>query len=451
MSNNALQSALVTLVAQFIRRHRLMDESHRYLVALSGGADSVALLRVLLALGYEVEAAHCNFHLRAEESDRDEAFCKQLCERLHVPFHVAHFETREFAEAHHLSIEMAARQLRYGYFRQLVSDIGAAGVVVAHHRDDSVETVLMNLIRGTGLHGLTGIDPEHDGVIRPLLCVGRQQIVDFLDTLRQDYVTDSSNLVDDVVRNKIRLNILPLMREVNPSVASSVAAMAERMREVAEVYDAEMGRRAQEARVSTDHHDAVAYRLEGISSEGLLFHILHPMGFKPKIIEEVGRAVNDRNWGASFLSESSEVLVDRDLLFIVPRKSPFRPMRLPVCGRYVVGERQALTVEEQVVGDGFHISRSNDCVTLDAAKVCFPLVLRTVRPGDRFAPLGMRGSKLVSDFLTDLKVGVLDRRRQMVVADAENRIVWVVGRRPAHPCRITDSSVKAIVMKWERG
>ena len=164
-------------ISDFIGKHQLLSRDGLHLVALSGGADSVALLRVLCHLGYRVEAAHCNFHLRGEESDRDEEFVKDLCQKLNIPLHLIHFETAEYASLHQVSIEMAARELRYGYFRQLRDDIGAETVCVAHHRDDAVETLLMNLLRGAGIHGLTGIRPRNGHIVRPLLGVSRQEIL----------------------------------------------------------------------------------------------------------------------------------------------------------------------------------------------------------------------------------------------------------------------------------
>ena len=176
-------------VDAYIKRYKLLEPSKLYIVALSGGADSVALLLLLKNAGFNVHAAHCNFHLRGAESDRDEAFCEQLCVDKNIPFHRAHFDTRAYAELHKVSIEMAARELRYRWFEQLREDIGAAGICVAHHRDDSVETVILNMVRGTGVHGLAGIRPQNGYILRPLLCVSRAEIEDFLAERGQKYVT----------------------------------------------------------------------------------------------------------------------------------------------------------------------------------------------------------------------------------------------------------------------
>ena len=224
-------------VEAYINKHKLLETSNLYLAALSGGADSVALLLLLKEGGFNVHAAHCNFRLRGAESDRDEAFCVELCRQQGVELHRAHFDTREYAAVHKVSIEMAARELRYRWFSQLREDIGASGVCVAHHRDDSVETVLLNLVRGTGLRGLTGIQPRNGDVLRPLLCVSRAEIEQYLTDRGQGYVTDSTNLEADVMRNKIRLQLIPLLKTLNPSVCSAIAQMADNVSGAQQVLD----------------------------------------------------------------------------------------------------------------------------------------------------------------------------------------------------------------------
>ena len=239
------------------------------------------------------------------------------------------------------------------------------------------------------------------------------------------------------------------MREINPSVSQSIADMAEKLCKVAEVYDEEMGRRVENARVETGAEEVSAYRIEQVTSEGLLFHILYPLGFKPKCIEDAFLAVTRRSTGASFLSDAYEMVVDREMLFVMPLQKSFETKRIPITGRYVISPQTSFIVEESVVSEGFTPSRDPWCATLDAEKVEFPLFLRPVEPGDRFSPLGMKGTKLVSDFLTDQKVNVVERRRQLVVTDSHNHILWLVGRRPAHLCRITPSTSKVLILRWE--
>ena len=229
-------------VADFIAKQGLLTPEGLHLVAVSGGADSVALLLVLKQLGYHVEAVHCNFHLRGEESDRDETFVKNLCSEQDVILHLTHFDTKEYAAIHQVSIEMAARALRYHYFEQLRQDIGAETVCVAHHRDDAVETLLMNLMRGAGIHGLTGIHSKNGFVVRPLLGISRDEIEYYLCQQGQSYVTDSTNLEPDVLRNKIRLQLLPLMEQIQPGTHENIARSAYYLSEAEKVYNAGISR-----------------------------------------------------------------------------------------------------------------------------------------------------------------------------------------------------------------
>ena len=210
-------------VVQYIERHKLFSLDDKILVALSGGADSVALLRLLLSLGYTCEAAHCNFHLRGAESDRDEHFVRQLCLEHRVTLHTVHFNTEQEAKERHISIEMAARELRYAWFEKTREACSAAVIAVAHHQDDSVETLLLNLIRGTGINGLRGIRPRNGHIVRPLLCLDRKEIVGYLESIGQAYVTDSTNLTDDYTRNRIRHHIIPAMQALNPAAERTVS------------------------------------------------------------------------------------------------------------------------------------------------------------------------------------------------------------------------------------
>lgn len=434
-------------VSGFIGRNSLLRRQGRYLVALSGGADSVALLLVLKQLGYNIEAVHCNFHLRGKESDRDEDFCKELCDKHGVAFHVVHFDTRTYAELHKVSMEMAARELRYGYFEKLRNDIGADGICVAHHRNDSVETVLINLIRGTGVHGLTGISPRNGYVVRPLLCVSRSEIVDFLDSVGQDYVTDSTNLIDDVVRNKIRLNIIPLMKEINPAVCGNISKTSFRLGEAEKIIENALRK---EGFIKENTHTIDVDTLKAQPSpEYVLYYVLNGYGFSPAQIEQISTSLESQS-GRVWNSPTHQLLFDRGRILIEENcDGAMKPMRIPECGTYVCPSGKKIRVRTEAVGVGFMVSKDKDCVCLDAGKVAFPLTLRTTVNGDRFVPFGMKGSKLVSDFLTDSKKTLFEKRRQLVIAEAGGGIVWVVGERPDNRFRITDETVKALVLSIE--
>lgn len=444
-------------VKNYIEKRHLLDKSHLYIVALSGGADSVALLRVLLLLGYRVEAAHCNFNLRGAESDRDEAFVVNLCEQLSVPLHRAHFDTTTYAQLHKVSIEMAARQLRYRYFEQLRKDMNAEAVCVAHHRDDNVETLLINLLRGTGIHGLTGIQPRRDSiesgedntdactVIRPMLCVSRADILEWLKSIQQDFVTDSSNMVDDVLRNKIRLDVIPLLQQINPAVMDNLQRTIEQMNEAEKIYKA-YTKGALTQLIDNDHSDSNNSNSQNrlhIDIERLklspsplcmLFEWLTPYGFSSATIRQIAEHLDSPS-GRLWKSSTHELSIDRNRLLLSPISAELPTMRIPETGTYVYTEnmRFRFNIEEDIVVDP-----SPNVACLDAQKVVFPLTIRPIQEGDRFVPFGMKGNKLLSDFLTDLKVPVIEKREQLVVCDANGAIVWVVNKRPSAQCCITE-------------
>lgn len=433
---------VINKVADFISRHELLAKDDLHLVALSGGADSVALLLVLQRLGYHVEAAHCNFRLRGDESDRDEAFVRQLCEERGVPLHLIHFDTKTYAELHQVSIEMAARELRYGYFEQLRQDIAATDVCVAHHRDDAVETLLMNLLRGTGIHGLTGIRPRNGHIVRPLLGVSRQEIVDYLDSIGQSFVTDSTNLVNDVLRNKLRLDVLPLMRTLNPRASENIYRTACRMAEAEKVYNAAMESAKTRVTIADGVLSIDALKQEA-SPEYVLFELLSPLGFSPDSIEQIAACL-DAQTGRTFLSDTHELLFDRGQI-VVQECLPLPPsLVIPEIGVYVYGERK---IRVELLSD-VTVSRDSAIATLDAALVRFPLTVRPVQEGDRFQPFGMDGSRLVSDYLTDRKQNLFDRRRQLVVTDASGAVVWLVGQRTDHRFRVTDATTAVLRLSF---
>ena len=432
-------------VDTYTKKHNLLNTNDLYLVALSGGADSVALLLWMQEAGYRIHAAHCNFHLRGEESDRDEAFCQALCERLDIPLHLAHFDTHEYAALHQVSIEMAARELRYRWFGQLCRDVEAAAVCVAHHRDDSVETVLMNLLRGTGLRGLTGIQPrseleDHGGeggklmVLRPLLGVSRAEVEEFLAKRNQNYVTDSTNLEADVLRNRLRLQVLPLLAELNPAVKENIIRTTENLSAAQALLDSATER-------YKDSSELILNTLgEGVSREYVVFEWLKHYGFNGS----QARQILDAETGRVFSSPAGfDVLKDRYRLLVEPAGEPMKPVKVPEEGTYVLDEHTKISVRRVPA----YVSKSSETATIDAQKVKFPLVVRRVENGDWMIPFGMKGRKLLSDLMTDRKMNVFEKRRQLVVVDAQGVIVWVAGLRTDQRVAVSEATREVIEVK----
>ena len=415
-------------IQQTLIQHQLLPLPQGFggkvLVALSGGADSVALLRMLLALGYRCEAAHCNFHLRGAESDRDEQFAARLCEHLGVRLHIAHFDTRLAAATRHISIEMAARDLRYDFFAQCLEQEGLDCVAVAHHKDDNVETILLNLVRGTGLQGLTGMAYKRDKIIRPMLDVSRDEILQYLAALGQDFVTDSSNLEADVKRNMLRLKVLPVLRDMNPSVAEAITRTAANLREAQQFIDQQVAGVQQVVR----EDGATVIGKDQIVSHLILFNILSPLGFTPSQIDDVWQRLNDTP-GAIYKSASHELLRDRDALIV-------RSIVEDACdGEALLPLDAPITLSGQTLAASIVAPTDIGCelrnprfAFLDADKVGERLIVRRPKNGERFTPYGMAGSKLVSQYMKDHKYDAFKKEAQLVVANGEG-IVWLVGQR----------------------
>ncbi len=435
-------------VGRYIRRHRLLKENGKYLVALSGGADSVCLLLLLHQLGYRLEACHCNFHLRGEESERDETFCVKLCQQLAIPLHRIHFDTREYATLHKESIELAARNLRYRYFRQLMQDLGTDAICVAHHRDDNVETVLINLLRGTGMKGLRGILPKNGPVVRPLLCVGRDDILEYLKIHRQPFVTDSSNLVDDVVRNKIRLHVMPMLKGINPAAAENIANTATYLLEADKTLKAALDERIHERQDGDKTFISKTDLLGCPSPEYALFHCLSPYGFGGSAIQEILTSIHTP--GKQWQSATHQLIIDRSQIIVrpIPHREE-RTLKIPEPGTYRWTEEKKIRLRTYERETGFQPSRSPWTATLDAAKVAFPLLIRNVRQGDRFQPFGMKGSKLISDYFTDIKLNLFEKEEKTVVVDANHNIVWLVGERTSELCKITENTQKVLEIRYD--
>ena len=439
---------MLNKVKQFIAEKHLLKADCLYLVALSGGADSVALLLVLKELGYSIEAVHCNFHLRGEESLRDEQYCKELCERENIPLHIAHFDTKEYADLHKVSIEMAARDLRYKYFFQLKDDLQAAAICVGHHKEDSVETILINLLRGTGLSGMMGISPDANSIIRPLLSVSRQEIEQYLEERKVNYVTDSTNMIDDVVRNKIRLNIIPLLQEINPSVNDAILTTAQHLTDANIILQDSLEKTVKKGVLQSG--ESIKIDLSVVKSFPVptyfLFHVLKPMGFTTAQIEEIGRHT-DGQTGQIWTSTTHELTHDRGFIYVHERQTEGRSkLVLPEKGRYVFDDKYSLRLSETDIWgeEGTVFSRNPLVADLDASLVRFPLTLRCTQEGDRFVPLGMQGSQLVSNFLTNLKRNRFEKRDQMVLVDAADEIVWVVGLRINDHFKITPKTTNRL-------
>ena len=421
-------------IQHFIEENNLFALNGKVLVALSGGADSVALLRVLIDLGYTCECAHCNFHLRGEESDRDEQFVRSLCQEHQIPLHVKHFETESYAKEKQISIEMAARELRYAWFEDLRHETQAMVIAVAHHRDDSVETFLLNLIRGTGINGLKGIQAKNGNIVRPLLETSREDILNYLDFLKQDYVTDSTNLQDEYMRNKIRLNLLPMMKDMNPSIMESIQDTAQKLDDAAKIYNQN---RKEILEISIQENNKeyilpIQTILNDLAPLTLLHEWLVKYQFNSSQIKDIYQCLKQEQSGKRFISNEWELLRDRESLIL---RHSQEEAYIP-----------EISIETIEINNDFVLVKDKHIACLDADKVTLPLEIRKWKKGDKFTPFGMKGKKNVSDYLTDNKFSLFQKENQYV-ACSEGKLVWLIGERTDDRFKITDKTQRALILK----
>jgi tRNA(Ile)-lysidine synthase len=431
-------------VKKFVADNLLLTENSNVIVGLSGGADSVALLYILHSLGYRCIAAHCNFHLRGDESDRDENFARTLTAEMDIPFFHIDFETKAFAEKNKLSIEMAARQLRYEWFEQLRINHGAEAIAVAHHLDDSIETLLMNLVRGTGLKGLTGIPCRNEFVVRPLLCLSREDIMAYLMQYNLSCVEDSTNASTEYTRNKFRHEVLPLLESINPSIRKTLYQTIERFTGTEGFYMHSI--RELEKKLIEKQADRVLIDKNGLLDhphhKTILFELLQPYGFNATVVNNIVSCLTG-DPGHVFTSAGYQLLIDRSKLILVPlEKKTDLLYEIPLDVRLIT-EPVELEISQFQIYDEFVVSKERHKVQFDASLITFPLVLRRWQSGDSFVPFGMKNKKKVSDFFIDEKLTRFEKESCWLLTSA-NEIMWIVGYRTDNRFRINGQTTEIL-------
>ena len=416
-------------VAAFIKQHHLLEPNGTVLVAVSGGADSVALLHLLHTLGYPVSALHCNFHLRGEESDADQQFVEKLCQQFGVSLGVTHFHTADYAKSHGISIEMAARELRYQWFREQMEAQKAQAIAVGHHMDDQAETLLLNLLRGTGLRGLAGMHPQHNSVVRPLLCVSRKDIEEYLRLHHLAYVTDSTNLQHDVLRNRIRLEVMPLLEQLQPAARQTLSRAAQNVGNSLPYYIEGVSKAMACCGFKDDRLDIETYQENGCPLT-LLHEWLYPYGFNASQLSDIQHHISGQA-GKIWESPTHRLLRDRAHLLLVEKQDETDKPVIEMNETSEIGPTGA------------------EFAYVDADLITAPLVLRKVQNADWFVPFGMKGRKLLSDFLTNQKLTRFQKEGQWVLCHG-NDIVWVIGLRSDNRFRVTPQTKRIIQLRIKK-
>ncbi|HLN56309.1 MAG TPA: tRNA lysidine(34) synthetase TilS [Bacteroidales bacterium] len=428
----------------FIAEHQLIRHGEKILLAISGGIDSMVMAHLFLHLPYETGIAHCNFSLRDEESDQDEELVRKFAEDNKIPFFTARFNTKAFAVEKGISVQMAARELRYAWFEEIRSKNNFDLVAVAHNLNDNVETMLINLARGTGLAGLSGMKPVTGRIIRPLLKVTREKIAKYCSEHAIGYREDRSNAETKYTRNKIRHNVLPLLQQINPSLLTTLSESITRFGELNEIVNTYVsGLRSQ---VSAIKDGSTVFDLDELrrNSENrtVLFELFRPYNLEGNQIDDLLNIINGRT-GSQVITSTHRITRNRDEILVTEKRGNdetcIRVNNLDDLPASISGEFLS-------VDNSFRIPADASVAFLDSEKVLFPLVIRKWHAGDSFFPLGMNGKKKLSDYFIDKKYSLPEKDRKLVL-ESDGKIVWIIGDRIDDRFKITSHTTKALILK----
>ncbi len=431
----------------FIRENKLFTKNQKILVAVSGGVDSVVLVDLLKKGNYHFAVAHCNFHLRGNESDGDESFVEQLALDLNVPFFCEDFDVKSEAKESGVSIQMAARNARYDWFLRLCSQFEYDVIATAHHKNDSIETVLYNLTKGTGLAGLHGIQPKLNSVVRPMLFATKENVLEYAESQSLDWREDSSNTSNKYFRNLIRNEVIPILKKINPNLEETFEVSVEKLKYTEDFFLSQVDsiKNILVEERGGDYWISIPSLKKYKGFEIILFQILSEFGFNYTQVRQVFQSFNSQS-GKVFYAPSYLLSIDRSYLVITSHAEE-------------VAEQQIFDISESVKGPNFElrfeiidnnnlfIDPSKDIAFIDLDEIEFPIKLRAWSRGDRFYPLGMTKKKKLSDFLIDNKVPI-NLKSRIFVLTTNNSIFWVIGHRIDNRFKVTKKTRR--VLKIEK-
>mgnify|MGYP003299230749 CR=1 FL=1 len=453
---------------KYIERYNLIDKDDKILLALSGGVDSMVLARLLLLSQRDYETtsqrvetqsqsqcnlafAHCNFHLRGEDSNRDERFVTDFARENNIPIYIKHFDTEAYAKENSLSIEMAARELRYNWFKELKEIHNFDKVALAHHGDDQIETFFINMLRGSGIKGLKGMKPQNDFYIRPMLFSNRNQIMTFAKENDIQWVEDYTNQETVYLRNKIRHQIIPLFDEIKDNARQCLNFSIECLSSENELYRNLIDEKLAEIEFVKDDYRSVENRhfLNNENGKQLLFEWVRRFGFNYEQAESMFDAMRNEKSGVVFYNDNGQQTTDNSLIASVQKdiieifKNRFDDDEFQIfrfSDFQIQIDSQILSFSVLNKDENFKLIKDASVAQFDMDKITFPLKLRHWRKGDKFKPLGMKGSKLLSDFFNDLGFTAYQKRNVWIMEDAKGLILWVVGYRISDKVKILDTT-----------
>ena len=454
--------SLLQRYQQFIQKENLFSAKDKLIIAVSGGVDSVVLCELCRQAGYDFLIAHCNFQLRGEESERDEKFVRDLGEKYKVEVEVKKFETEKYARENKMSIQEAARKLRYEWFDELdqsselklrTTDYRLQTfLLTAHHADDNIETVLMNFFRGTGLHGLTGIPVKLNYIRRPLLPFSKTELIDFARENNLDYVEDSSNLSSKYTRNFFRNEIIPSIAKVYPEAKTNLLDTIDRFKEIEKLYKIAVGdiKKKLVRQKGNEWHIPVKQLME-YNNRALIYAIINDHGFTEKQIDEVIKLAGSESGKYIDSPNSNYRIIKHRHWFIIS------PINSEGSETIIIEEKdKKITFEEgslefeQLQTPNSKLQTPNNIACLDAKAITYPLILRKWKQGDYFYPLGMKKKKKLSRFFIDQKLSKTKKEKTWII-EMNKKIIWIVGERPDERFKVTDKTSSLLKITYLPG
>ncbi len=434
--------------SNFIDENNLFKPQDAILLALSGGMDSVLLVHLFKAAGFNFGLAHCNFQLRAQESINDQLFCEELAHKMEVPIYIKKFDTLLFASQQKISTQMAARNLRYQWFEETRVQHNYSAIALAHHQNDAIETILLNLIRGTGIAGMHGILPKNGNLIRPLLFLTRDEIKQLIDSNRLAFVEDSSNSSTKYARNKIRLEIVPKLKELNPQIEQTFEDNLKHFKNLELLLNNTV--EALKKELFTQFEDTVKIPISKVKILEplplLLYNLLKEYGFNQTTVNNLISSLS-KHPGKIFESAGYQLITDRESLIIIKKD------QAGILSQKINQNDHTISYGNYKIGiireDSPLIVKNNPLsVSIDSEKLIYPLTLRTWQRGDFFHPLGMKERKKLSDFFINQKIDQNKKSRIPLLVNANNEIIWIVGYRLDDRYKVTDKTKKVSIFEF---
>lgn len=418
-----------------IIKNQLFSKQHSLLLAISGGSDSIILAHLLKNAGFNFSLAHCNFKLRGKDSDADEAFCKDLAKVLKVKLYVKQFNVEAYCKKNKVSIQMAARELRYEWFNELLKEHKLNYLVTAHHANDVVETVFINLCRGTGINGLKGIPEKTGNIVRPLLSFSKDEIEDYAKKEKIKFRLDKSNLEAKYERNFLRLTIIPKLKELHPNLEQTILEDIANFKEEAEIVNDFLIQKSKELLSRKDDQILIDKKLLKKEKQlrTILHYLLNPFGFSNTQLNDIRtNLVSNGESGKLFFASSFTLTIDREFIFIKPGVSN-SDESFKIRSLAELKKLEHIKLEEV---RNFTSIKSNELI-IEKDKLVFPLTVRSKKTGDKFKPFGMKGFKLVSDFFKDQKLNAFEKEKCRLLENGNGDIIWVMGHRSDDRYKIT--------------